>query len=56
MTWFVGTKAGSMTGYVLHPVADLQQDDIWKDTVEKWGEKQAIAYIRGLHAHLQRLC
>jgi toxin ParE1/3/4 len=44
-----------MAGYVFHPRANLQQDSIWKDTVEKWGEKQAIAYIDGLHAHLQRL-
>ncbi|PDT29280.1 plasmid stabilization protein [Rhizobium sp. L9] len=36
--------------------ADDAQDKIWPDTVEAWREKQADAYILGLHAYLQRLC
>jgi toxin ParE1/3/4 len=42
-------------GYVFYPAADAQQDSIWKYTVELWGEAQAVKYINGLHAHLQRL-
>ena len=45
-----------MTGYRFYPRADTAQDKIWRDTFETWGETQAATYIRGLHAHLQRLC
>lgn len=45
-----------MVGYRFFPRADAAQDKIWHDTVEAWGEKQAVTYITGLHAHLQRLC
>jgi len=45
-----------MATYRFYPRADAAQDKIWNDTVEKWGEKQAVTYITGLHAHLQRLC
>ena len=45
-----------MVAYRFYPRADAAQDKIWHDTVEKWGEQQAIAYVTGLHAHLQRLC
>jgi len=45
-----------MAAYRFYPRADAAQDKIWRDTVEKWDEKQAITYITGLHAHLQRLC
>lgn len=44
-----------MPGYRFYARADAAQDKIWADTVERWGEAQAITYIRGLHAHLQRL-
>lgn len=44
-----------MPSYRFYPRADAAQDKIWHDTAEKWGEAQAITYIRGLHAHLQRL-
>jgi len=44
-----------MAGYLFYPPADAAQDRIWQDTVETWGEAQAIRYIQGLHAHLQRL-
>lgn len=44
-----------MAGYVFYPRADIQQDAIWEHTVEVWGEPQAIRYITGLHAHLQKL-
>ena len=44
-----------MTGYVFYPTADAAQDRIWSDTVEHWGEAQAATYIKGLHAHLERL-
>ena len=45
-----------MAGYRFYPRADAAQDRIWHDTAETWGEAQADAYIRGLHAHLQCLC
>lgn len=45
-----------MAGYRFYPRADVTQDKIWRDTVEAWGEAQADTYLRGLHAHLQRLC
>jgi len=44
-----------MAGYRFYPRADAAQDKIWRDTVAEWGETQAETYIRGLHAHLQRL-
>jgi len=45
-----------MAAYRFYPRADAAQDKIWRDTLEKWGEAQAIAYVTGLHAHLQCLC
>ncbi len=44
-----------MAGYLFYPPADAAQDRIWSDTVERWGEAQAVRYIKGLHAHLQWL-
>lgn len=44
-----------MTGYRFYRTADAAQDRIWRDTVQTWGEAQAVTYIKGLHAHLQRL-
>ena len=44
-----------MAGYRFFSRADASQDKIYQDTVEKWGEGQADTYIRGLHAHLQKL-
>jgi plasmid stabilization system protein ParE len=46
----------SVATYRFYPRADAAQDKIWQDTVEKWGEQQAITYITGLHAHVKRLC
>ncbi|WP_087003215.1 type II toxin-antitoxin system RelE/ParE family toxin [Rhizobium sullae] len=45
-----------MVAYRIYPQADAAQDKIWRDTVEKWGDQQAVTYITGLHTHLQRLC
>lgn len=45
-----------MAAYRFYAPADATQDKIWRDTVNTWGEAQAEAYIRGLHAYLQRLC
>ena len=45
-----------MVAYRFYPRADAAQDKIWRDTVERWDEKQAVSYITGLHIHLQRLC
>ncbi len=45
-----------MPGYRFYAPADVAQDKIWDDTVKQWGEAQAETYLRGLHAHLQRLC
>jgi len=36
--------------YRFYPRADAAQDKI-----EKWGEIEAVTYIKGLHIHLQRL-
>jgi toxin ParE1/3/4 len=44
-----------MASYRFFPVADARQDAIWDYTCAQWGESQAIAYIHGLHAHLQQL-
>jgi toxin ParE1/3/4 len=44
-----------MGGYLFYPPADAAQDRIWKDTIIQWGEAQAVTYITGLHAHLQKL-
>ncbi|MGI2031455.1 type II toxin-antitoxin system RelE/ParE family toxin [Rhizobium panacihumi] len=44
-----------MVGYLFYPPADTAQDRIWRDTVERWGESQAEAYVLGLHRHLQKL-
>jgi plasmid stabilization system protein ParE len=35
--------------YRFYTAADRRQDEIWDYTVEKWGEEQAIRYIKGLH-------
>ena len=43
-------------GYLFYPAANATQDRIWRDTAETWGEDQAASYIRGLHAHLEKLC
>jgi plasmid stabilization system protein ParE len=43
-----------MPGSRFYARADAAQDKIWADTVERWGEAQAVTYIQGLHAHLQR--
>lgn len=43
-------------GYLFYPAANATQDRIWRDTAETWGEDQAASYVRGLHAHLERLC
>lgn len=45
-----------MARYRFCPRADAAQDRIWHDTLDEWGQAQAEAYLRGLHAHLQRLC
>ncbi|OCP37470.1 type II toxin-antitoxin system RelE/ParE family toxin [Ensifer sp. LC163] len=45
-----------MGAYRFFHRADAAQDKIWRDTVETWGEQQAVTYITGLHTHLQRLC
>ncbi|WP_132665531.1 type II toxin-antitoxin system RelE/ParE family toxin [Rhizobium sp. PP-CC-3G-465] len=45
-----------MATYRFFPKADAAQDKIWQDTVETWGEAQAVTYITGLHQHLQLLC
>jgi plasmid stabilization system protein ParE len=44
-----------VAGYLFYPSADAAQGRIWNDTVEKWGEAQAIRYITDLHRHLQTL-
>lgn len=44
-----------MTCYKLSSLADAQQDQIWHYTESVWGERQAIAYIEGLHAAFDKL-
>ncbi|MFS8047264.1 hypothetical protein [Rhizobium sp. BR 314] len=44
-----------MAAYRFYQHADAAHDEIWRDTVEKWGEAQAVTCIRGLHTHLQLL-
>jgi len=54
-TLYAATLADRMSGYLFYPPADAAQNRIWADTVEQWGEAQAVTYITGLHAHLQKL-
>jgi toxin ParE1/3/4 len=35
-----------MTSYVLSPLAQFDIDGIWDFTAERWGEDQAIRYVR----------
>ena len=44
-----------MPRYRFFPAANARQDQIWRYTVETWGEAQAKKYIRELHHHLQQL-
>lgn len=44
-----------MISYKLSPLADAQQDQIWRYTESMWGEHQAISYIEGLHACFDKL-
>ncbi|MDQ0422935.1 plasmid stabilization system protein ParE [Peteryoungia aggregata LMG 23059] len=44
-----------MGAVLFHPIADGDQDEIYRWTAENWGEGQAVAYLTGLHAHLQLL-
>lgn len=43
-------------GYLFYPAANAPQDRIWHETAETWGEDQSASYMRGLHAHLEKLC
>jgi plasmid stabilization system protein ParE len=52
---FAAIAAADMPGYLFYPPADAAQDRIWRDTVERWDESQAVRYIEGLHKHLQKL-
>lgn len=54
--WSSATRKPDRAGYLFYPAANATQDRIWHDTAETWGEGQAEAYIRGLHAHLEKLC
>ncbi|MBL8568514.1 MAG: type II toxin-antitoxin system RelE/ParE family toxin [Phreatobacter sp.] len=40
----------------LKPRAERDLDDIFSYSEEAWGFDQAVAYIRGLHAVMQRIC
>jgi len=44
-----------MPKYILSVKADKDQDDIAEYTLEKWGEKQALEYIVGLVACLEKI-
>lgn len=44
-----------MTRYLFHPIADAEQDEIFRFTRDRWGQRQAETYIRELHAHLELL-
>ena len=35
-----------MKSFVLSPAAEIDLDDIWDYSVEKWGERQAERYVR----------
>ncbi|MEW6144094.1 MAG: type II toxin-antitoxin system RelE/ParE family toxin [Thermodesulfobacteriota bacterium] len=35
--------------YRFFPAADRRQDEIWDYTLEKWGERKAVEYMRGMH-------
>jgi toxin ParE1/3/4 len=44
-----------MRQVLFHPIADGEQDEIYRWTVANWGRPQADVYIRGLHRHLDQL-
>ncbi len=44
-----------MRRVLFHPIADGEQDEIYRWTVANWGQSQADVYIRGLHQHLDQL-
>lgn len=44
-----------MRGVLFHPIADGEQDEIYRWTAAKWGQPHADIYIRGLHQHLDQL-
>jgi plasmid stabilization system protein ParE len=44
-----------MRHVLFHPIADGEQDEIYRWTAVRWGEPQADTYIRGLHNHLDQL-
>ncbi|SES13034.1 type II toxin-antitoxin system RelE/ParE family toxin [Corynebacterium cystitidis] len=37
------------------PAARVDVDDIWDYTVKKWGESQAVKYVKNLHNRIRRL-
>lgn len=39
----------------IYPPAKRAIKDIWKYTVDQWGEDQANVYIHGLHGTIQKL-
>ena len=41
-----------MSDYLFHPIADAEQDEIYRLTRDRWGQRQAESYVHGLHAHL----
>jgi toxin ParE1/3/4 len=41
-----------MSYYLFHPIADAEQDEIFRTTRERWGQRQAETYVHGLHTHL----
>ena len=44
-----------MTGFRLRPAARRDLEEIWRDTVRNWSEKQAETYIRALSAAFELL-
>lgn len=44
-----------MAEYRVYRLAQQREDVIWDYTVQRWGNDQAVKYIRGLHNHFSRL-
>ncbi len=44
-----------MSGVLLSPAAQADLDGIWDYTVERWGQEQAVTYIRSIRDACQEL-
>ncbi|WP_027132576.1 type II toxin-antitoxin system RelE/ParE family toxin [Geminicoccus roseus] len=44
-----------MSGFLLSPAAQVDLDGIWEYTAKRWGQDQAVTYIRSIRDACQEL-